>query len=436
MTLSQNRLKPFRCSSLLLFLGLLAYCLVGFSGDGLANNKKKAKQKPYSPPYAHIVVDAATGKVLSQDGADKALHPASLTKIMTLLMVFEALDSKKITLKSSVPVSTFASKMSPSKIGIKPGNSISVENAIKALVTKSANDVSVAIAEKLGGTEARFARMMTERAKSIGMTKTRFLNASGLHNPAQLSSARDMAKLAIYIMRKYPHYYHYFSLREFTYAGKTHTNHNRLMTSYRGMDGMKTGYIRPSGFNLVSSARRGNTRIIGVVFGGKTAVSRNERMADLLDAGFARGHYNTDSDTIRPYDPTQPKQASTTEPTGSSAGLKKLSHNNSQPPQKTDKSEPILKKSEWPPQQEIPLDATWSIQIGAFQDRVSTDQVIYRALQKLPAPLNRGRPVIVPLRTAEASWVFRARIAGYSREQAVQACRHLQDCLTIAPQSR
>jgi D-alanyl-D-alanine carboxypeptidase len=439
----QNKLFSFNINKLyfivhLLLVACLFLCSLIIPTDLMANtnksnkkNAEKKREKPYEPPYAHILVDASTGRVISQKNADATLHPASLTKIMTLMMVFDALDSKKISLNSSVLISSYAANMAPSKIGLKPGKTISVENAIKALSTKSANDISAALAEKLGGSEKRFAQLMTAKAHQIGMTKTNFANASGLHNSKQTSSARDMAKLAIYVMRTYPKYYHYFSLKKFEFDGKIHTSHNRLMNTYPGMDGMKTGFIRQSGFNLVSSARRGNVRLVGVIFGGKTANSRNAQMAKLLDIGFGRGAYNADnSDNILPYQPSPANKKQVLSLQKPTIPLKPFENGQGQ-------NVSLLKKPSVTYQNQgqsiNPSQGTWSIQIGAFQDRVSTDRVLYTAIKSLPSPLNKGNPVIVPLRTADASWVFRARIAGYSREQAVQACRYLDDCLTISP---
>ncbi len=391
------------------------------------SHKKVTKQaRPYNPPYAHIVVDAATGRVLYQNDADRALYPASLTKVMTLLLTFEALESRKISLGSSVPFSARAVKMPPSRIGLKAGQSMTVENAIKALVTKSANDVAVAMGEKIGGNESSFAQMMNLKARQIGMSQTHFENASGLHNVRQVSSARDMAKLAMYLMNTYPRYYHYFSLREFTYNGKVNRSHNHLMATYAGMDGLKTGYIIPSGFNLIASAKRGNTRLIGVVFGGKTANSRNAQMAKLLDAGFAGKSLNTEDLT----------PATTVKPSTKTAIL--APNTLSKPmPAKTDISSAGLarKNSVTTPTNPLPSinNGTWSVQIGAYQDRVSTDQAIYRALKALPTPLKKGNGVVIPRRTSDAKWVFRARIAGYTRAEALKACQYLDDCLPVAP---
>lgn len=241
-----------------------------------------------NPKYASIVIDGETGAVISEKYADKKLHPASLTKVMTLLLLFEAMESGRVRLNDKIMISQHAAAQQPSKIGLPAGSSIRVEDAILALVTKSANDISVAIAEHLAGTESRFAERMTYRAQTIGMTKTVFKNAHGLHHPSQITSARDMATLARYVIYRYPNYYRYFSTKQFTYRGKTYTNHNRLMQTYPGMDGFKTGFINASGFNLIASAKKNDKRLIGVVFGGRSWKTRNDHMAELLNAGFNR----------------------------------------------------------------------------------------------------------------------------------------------------
>lgn len=238
--------------------------------------------------YAGIVIDVSTGTVLYQDRANYRRYPASLTKMMTLLMTFDALRSGEITLKTEIPISNYAASMVPSKLGLKPGSTIRVEDAILSLVTKSANDVAVALAEKLGKSEKAFGRMMTKRARELGMRRTVFRNASGLHDPAQVTTANDMALLSRVLIMQYPEYYHYFSKRSFTYKGATYKNHNKLLGSYDGMDGLKTGYIQASGFNLAASAEQDGRRLIGVVFGGKTGKSRNADMVRILDNGFIK----------------------------------------------------------------------------------------------------------------------------------------------------
>ena len=247
---------------------------------------KRTESGVFEHKYAAYVMDAESGEVLFRENERKVLHPASLTKLMTLLMVFDAVDRGNLRLYNRVYISQHAASMSPSKLNLPAGSTIKVKDAILALVTKSANDVAVALAEKLGGTEDEFSRMMTRKARSLGMKNTVFKNASGLHHPKQVSTARDMGILARVLITDYKDYYHYFSTQSFTYNGTTYRNHNKLMKSYAGMDGMKTGYIKASGFNLIASAVRGDHRLIGVVFGGRTGKSRNAHMKRLLDNGF------------------------------------------------------------------------------------------------------------------------------------------------------
>lgn len=272
------------CASRIFKFVLTTALMVGIAASPAMAARKKATGP--NNRYASIVMDAATGQILSQSNPDKQLYPASLTKVMTLLLTFEALENGTLTMRDRVTMSQRAVNMSPSKIGLPLGASMRVEDAIYALVTKSANDVAVALAEKVGGSEPRFATMMTRKAREIGMNRTRFVNASGWHDTAQVSSARDMAIMARYVIYRYPQYYRYFSTRNFAFKGKNYHNHNRLMEEYAGMDGMKTGYVAASGFNLVASAKRGDRRLIGVVFGGRSTASRNAHMAELLDKGF------------------------------------------------------------------------------------------------------------------------------------------------------
>lgn len=238
--------------------------------------------------YASIVMEEASGRVLFSRNADSLRYPASLTKIMTLYLLFEDIEAGKISLKSRIPVSKRAAGRSPSKLYLKPGQSINAEQAIYALVTKSANDVATAVAEKLAGTERKFAKRMTRKAKSLGMTRTTFMNASGLPNRRQRSTARDMARLAIAIRRDFPQFYKFFSTKSFSWKGRRFKNHNRLLANYSGTDGIKTGYINASGFNLVAAVERRGVRLIGVVFGGKTSRSRDRHMISILDRQFKR----------------------------------------------------------------------------------------------------------------------------------------------------
>ncbi|MBF0161165.1 MAG: D-alanyl-D-alanine carboxypeptidase [Magnetococcales bacterium] len=252
---------------------------------------KQAKRYPpavdSSAAYADLVMDAKTGRILHATHPDELRHPASLTKMMTLYLAFQALKSGQLRLDQQLPISQNAASQAPSKLGLRAGQQIRVEDALLGLVTKSANDATVVVAEALGGSEEQFARIMTKKARSMGMSRTVFRNPSGLPDPEQVTTARDMAILGYALVYHYPQYYPYFSREGFTYAGVHHNNHNHLMSRYQGMDGIKTGYIRASGFNLVASTVRGSTRLIGVVFGGRSAVARDNKMAALLDQAFA-----------------------------------------------------------------------------------------------------------------------------------------------------
>ncbi len=245
-----------------------------------------AKAQIGSSRYSAIVVDSRTGDVLVAANPDELRHPASLTKMMTLYMIFEALREGRLSLDSRVPFSAAAASRPPSKLGIPAGQSISVEQAILALVTRSANDVASAVGERLGGTEERFAQMMTLKARALGMSRTTFRNASGLPDPDQVTSARDMATLGRRLLSDFAEHYHYFGMPQARIAGRMIRNHNRMLDSYEGVDGIKTGYINDSGFNIVTSASRGGQRVVGAVFGGSSWLERDQHMATLLDQGF------------------------------------------------------------------------------------------------------------------------------------------------------
>lgn len=241
-----------------------------------------------SARYSSIIVDAATGDVLEAANPDAPRYPASLTKMMTLYMAFEALRDRRIQLGTLVPVSAHAASMEPSKLGLMPGTRLTVDQAILGLVTKSANDAAAALGELLGGSEDRFAQMMTLRARALGMTRTTFMNASGLPDLDQLSTARDLATLARRLVNEFPDYYRYFSTPSFVWQRRVIYNHDHMLQSYSGADGLKTGYTDASGHNLVTSAVRGGVRLIGVVLGAASNGERDLHMAALLDQGFGQ----------------------------------------------------------------------------------------------------------------------------------------------------
>jgi D-alanyl-D-alanine carboxypeptidase len=238
--------------------------------------------------YAAMVIDANTGQVLHNQFGDEARHPASLTKMMTLYMAFELIEAGRLSYGARIKVSQEAASVAPSKLDLEPGEQILVSDAIKALVTKSANDMAVALAEYIGGSEANFVRLMNAKARKIGMANTTFRNASGLPDPEQVTTARDMLTLALRLQDDFPQHYQVFATRAFNYNGGTYRNHNTMLNSYRGMDGIKTGYTRASGFNLVASVRRDGRHLVAAVFGGASSAARNAQMRVLLDRSWAR----------------------------------------------------------------------------------------------------------------------------------------------------
>jgi D-alanyl-D-alanine carboxypeptidase len=236
--------------------------------------------------YAAVVVDANSGEVLYARRADEPRYPASITKVMTLYLTFEALATGRLSLADRIPVSAHAARQNPSKLGVRAGGSLTVDQAIKAIAVLSANDIAVAMAEKIGGTEPKFAELMTLRARELGMGHTHFANANGLPDPRQMSTARDIAILSRAILRDYPQYYSYFGVKSFEFEGREIVNHNHLLGKVDGVDGLKTGYTAAAGFNLAASAKRNGKRLIAVVLGGSSTAARDENVEDLLNGGF------------------------------------------------------------------------------------------------------------------------------------------------------
>ena len=259
------------------------------TADARRRGRHHVARSSYSPAFASIIVDGNSGATLTANNADALRHPASLTKIMTLYMLFEKLEQGKFKLDSEMEVSAHASSQSPTKLGLRPSSTLEVEDAIKALVTRSANDAAVVIAEAIAGDEDDFAKLMTRKARALGMTRTVYRNASGLPDEEQVTTARDQSILGRAIQDRFPKYYRYFSTNVFVYRGRPIRNHNRLLGSVEGIDGIKTGYTRASGFNLVSSIRRGNRHLVGVVLGGRSGGSRDAIMRNLLAENMDKG---------------------------------------------------------------------------------------------------------------------------------------------------
>ncbi len=342
---------------------------------------------PAHAKYASFVMDADTGQVLHAINADTRNYPASLTKMMTLFMLFEAIEQKKISLNTKMRVSRRATGQPPSRLGLKAGSSIRVEDAIYALVTKSANDVATVVAEALGGSEWEFAKAMTQRAHQLGMSHTNFRNASGLPNRHQLSTARDMAKLGNELWKRFPGYYKYFKTPQWSYKGRTYKNHNKLMSKYEGMDGIKTGYIRASGFNLVSSVNRGDHRLIGVVFGGKTSSQRNQIMARILDKSFTK------------IDPQMMASYQAKEQAEKKKRAMEIASNRT--------------------------STAWGVQVGAYGTVQKARSQAIAAIKRAPSYLSGAQTKVVPLKTGNKS-IYRARVVGIEKREAYRACRALK----------
>jgi D-alanyl-D-alanine carboxypeptidase len=285
-TLASSRV--LRASVFALFTITTAIIFTTDSADARRSRHRQARQhqqearESYSPAFSSIIVDGNSGATLSANNPDASRHPASLTKIMTLYLLFERLDAGKMKLDTEMEVSAHASDQAPTKLGLRPGQTIRVEDAIKGLVTRSANDAAVVIAEAIAGDEGDFAKQMTRKARALGMTRTVYRNASGLPDDNQVTTARDQSTLGRAIQDRFPRYYRYFSTVAFNYRGHSIRNHNRLLGNVEGVDGIKTGYTRASGFNLVTSMRRGNRHLVGVVMGGRSGGSRDAAMRSLL----------------------------------------------------------------------------------------------------------------------------------------------------------
>jgi D-alanyl-D-alanine carboxypeptidase len=363
---------------------------------------------PANAKYASFVINENTKRIYHNKNADTRNYPASLTKIMTLYMIFDALESKKISMKTRLKVSKRASRQPPSKLYLSPGSTITVKNAIMALITKSANDVATVVAENLGKSERNFAKLMTKKAKQLGMTRTTFKNASGLPNRGQLSTARDMATLGMAIRRNHPKFFKLFKTKHFVYQGNKYTNHNNLLGSYSGTDGIKTGYTSASGFNLVASVERNGQRIIGVVFGGKKARSRDRHMIKLLNR-----HFKT-----KPSKPlvriAKPSEIPLARPTITIV-------------------EKSVKNFNIPPTLKLPpsdKEEDWFIQIGAFKNRLNAHKAARNArnmvpeqLANLPASLSKITRTSNKNNTLEYLW--RVRFIELAENQARSVCAEL-----------
>lgn len=373
-SLTKNKQIRRECMRVLFLLGFFSLFLL-------------ASANVYAAPrYSHIVVDGHSGKTLTSHNADQKRYPASLTKVMTLYVLFEEMKAGRLKPWSRLRASRKAALQPASKIGIRRGETITVRDAIKALVVKSSNDVAVVIAENIEGSEWNFAKRMTATAKRLGMHHTQFRNASGLPDKRQYTTARDMARLALKTRAHFPQYAAYFKTKKFTWNGRTYKSYNRLLWKYRGSDGMKTGYIRASGYNLTTSAHRGKKYLMAVVIGAKSAGKRNRRMAALLDKSWKKARGVKPNKRIAiPTKPTPIKTAT--------------------------KIAPSSKEG-------------WVIQVGAFLDKSKAMSRLHE-LQKASNRLLSDKKPVAQYHGENGMKFYRARFAGFDQSSAKQACNYL-----------
>jgi len=441
---------------------------------------KAKKASTYKIGTGAIVINEATGEVLYARNADKKLYPASMTKVMTLYLTFQALDNGSLTLDTKLPVSRYAATRAPSKLGLTAGSSISVEDAVLGLVTRSANDAATVLAEGIGGTEDDFGYLMTAKARELGMRNTIYRNASGLPNKEQVSTPRDQALLGIAIHRDFPKYYAYFGTRSFTYKGVTHTTHNRFALNYKGADGIKTGFIGLSGFNLLAAAQRDGTRLVGVVFGGSTASSRDRYMGEIMDASFsrARGNDLPGVEYVKDDEPNGPTTiaAAQTEPTvmrvkvagfpedsAPKAGAVTMATLNDQlaaqepavvmpaslaAPLPADVSSPRIAEVSTKTVASAAIETGqsdaddvspppgWAVQVGAFSKRDAAREFAQKVAGKLSDTLDHVTASVSA--AGGKKTLYRSRLIGFnSRTEAQDACTVLKrgkvSCIIVAP---
>lgn len=457
------------------FFQCLIYFICAISllshNDAFARPRRTSDEFTSNPRYAMIMMDAQSGKILQEQNSTRALPPASLTKMMTLFLTFEAIQQRRLSMDSTLVITRNAMNQSPSKLGLRPNENIKVSEAIGVLVTRSANDVAMALAETIGGSEGRFIAMMNQRARSLGMKSSQFYTPSGLPHAGQTSSAYDMAILSRALMQYFPNQYHYFGLVRYNYRGRNIETHNNLMRRFKGMDGLKTGYTGKSGFNLAASAVRNNRRIIVVVFGGRSAASRDNQVANLMNQGLAM---------LDNKEMTTQIASNTTTTIRTPTAVVTETVVNTPAPQAQAASQiapiaPVAKttiqsrtdlasadRAGWRPdggqirtlqipaaKQAAPANAgsiypvaynnaaapaqakNWGIQVGAFSSTSLSQQVLQSAQMRLrSASINSGQAVTVPSQTPQGT-VYRARIVGLSATEASRACQLLSDCMAF-----
>jgi D-alanyl-D-alanine carboxypeptidase len=364
------------------------------------------------PQYAAIISEADTGRVLYEFNADSDIHPASLAKMMTLYLAFEDLRSGKLSPSRQLLVSRHAAAQPASRLGLKKGTRIEARSAILALVTKSANDAASVLAEGMAGTEDAFARRMNGKARALGMKYTRFRNASGLHEPLQVTTARDMMVLARALLRDFPDQSRLFSVREFKHEGRIHKNHNGLLGAYAGTDGIKTGYIRAAGFHLAASVHREGSHLLGIVLGGRNAAVRDLNMIYLFERAFARLRVEKLGGALT--------EAAVKRPSIAAAEF-----------------ELAALPAAFVGEGDGTVLDEWGVQVGAFSEPASAQASGKKAAQLVPDILEQATLSVLRIDSHLGHTLHRARVVGITRGEALQACARLQNfrlaCLPVEP---
>ncbi len=399
-----------------------------------------------APVSESIVLDADTGRVLSELNADALTYPASLTKLMTLYLTFEDLNTGRLRLDQFLPVSALAASRPPTKLGLQPGDAVSVQDLILGIVTRSANDAAAVLAEGQAGSVPAFAERMTRKARQLGLANTVYRNASGLPDPDQHTTARDVAQLALALYHDFPREYRYFSTREFYFRGQIIANHNHLLESYPGADGIKTGYIRASGFNLAASAVRDGHRLIGVIMGGPSAGTRDREMVALLDQGFEE--LGVAIPVAARHAAPAPQRAMVAAAEPPPQFIIAAAPPPAPPPAKPGlltkaaarlaaHLSPVAKAeaATLPPQRAAPAADRWSIQLGAFHAETAAQKAA-RTAAALPAAQGKPVQIVAPAKTAKAR-LYRARLTDFTPREAHNACAALHkkgiECEVIPP---
>ncbi len=425
--------------------------LVFVAGLGLyAPAHSKVKAKPQNK-YASIIIDIETLEILHARSIDDLRYPASLTKMMTLYLTFDALERGELSLSEPMLISARAARTPPGRIGLRAGRSITVHQAIQALTVKSANDVAVVLAERLGGSEKEFSVLMTQKAKALGMQRTVFRNANGLPDEDQFTTARDMGKLAEALLRTHRKYYPYFSQKKFSYKGRIHTNHNTLLGKVDGVDGFKTGYTDASGYNLVLSAQRSGRRLVAVVLGGASGRSRDKHMADLIERGFDvqkqvdknRANQKQAEQFALNADERRIKRVVTPTPKKNTIQTYTLraAHNTAGTEAGTEAGTGAgtVRVVQGADGMRIPARAAnhgWAVQIGAYSTAAAAKQANLLIKSDASLELLHAEEIIIPVKRS-AGVIYRARLGQLNHAHAQGVCKTLaqqgQACLVVAP---